>query len=83
MHVRISLTDRPVRATSPVISPSRGPGPMSAPMYNAVANPFITIPATRMTAERTRPSTSGINASDKSTAIAITIMLLTVPNPGF
>lgn len=32
MLVRTSLTDRPVRATSPVISPSRGPGPMPAPM---------------------------------------------------
>jgi hypothetical protein len=30
--VRTSLMDRPVRACSPVISPSRGPGPNRAVM---------------------------------------------------
>ena len=30
--VRTSRTDQPVRRTSPVISPSRGPGPSCAPM---------------------------------------------------
>lgn len=32
ISVRTSLTDKPVRATNPVINPSRGPGPMPAPI---------------------------------------------------
>src|SRR6476660_2958216 len=32
MQVLTSRTERPVRATRPVISPSRGPGPRPAPM---------------------------------------------------
>jgi hypothetical protein len=32
IDVRTSRTESPVRTTSPVISPSRGPGPSAAPM---------------------------------------------------
>lgn len=32
IDVRTSRTESPVRTTSPVISPSRGPGPNAAPM---------------------------------------------------
>lgn len=75
--------DSPVRATRPVINPSRGPGPIPAPMYRAVANAFITMPPTSMIDRTATPSTSGIQASDTSTAIAMTTTLLIVPNPGF
>src|SRR3954462_8913530 len=45
MLVRITRTEPPVRRTSPVISPSRGPGPRPAPMYAAPATPVKTTPA--------------------------------------
>ena len=32
IEVRTNRTDKPVRTTSQVISPSRGPGPNAAPM---------------------------------------------------
>lgn len=83
MQVRTRRIDRPVRATKPVISPSRGPGPMPAPMYNAVAKPLVTMPANINGMRTASESTSGNHASDTSTAIAMTTTLLTVPSPGF
>ncbi|OZC44705.1 hypothetical protein CH289_24990 [Rhodococcus sp. RS1C4] len=81
--MRISRTDSPVRATSPVINPSRGPGPMPAPMYSAVAKAFTTIPVTNSAMRTAMFPTSGSQCSVASTAIAMTTTLLTVPSPGF
>ncbi|SNS31842.1 hypothetical protein SAMN05421642_101569 [Rhodococcoides kyotonense] len=72
-----------MRATNPVIRPSRGPGPIPAPMYNAVANPLITMPDTIIGILIASESTSGSQFNDTSTAIAMTTTLLTVPSPGF
>ena len=82
MPVRVRRMDHPVLATKPVINPSRGPGPMPAPMYRAVAKAFSTIPATMASERITRPSRCGSNADVASTATAITTTLLTVPRPG-
>ena len=83
MHVRTKRMDKPVRATSPVIRPSRGPGPISAPMYNAVANAFMTIPVVSSATRAAMPSTAGSQLSETSTDTAMTTTLLTVPTPGF
>lgn len=80
--VRASLMDHPVRATRPVINPSRGPGPIPAPMYNAVAKALTTMPDTMADARSTTPSSCGNIAVVVSTASAMTITLLTVPSPG-
>lgn len=80
--VRVSRIDHPVLATRPVIKPSRGPGPIPAPMYRAVANAFTTIPVTMASDRITSPSRCGNSADVASTATAITTTLLTVPKPG-
>ncbi len=80
--VRVRRIDHPVLATRPVINPSRGPGPIPAPMYSAVANAFTTIPATMARVRTKNPSRCGNIADVTSTATAITTTLLTVPSPG-
>lgn len=79
--VRVSRIDHPVLATRPVISPSRGPGPIPAPMYSAVANALTTMPDTMARVLIGSPSRCGNTADVASTATAITTTLLTVPRP--
>src|SRR5690606_38196218 len=82
MTVRTRRTDSPVRWCSPVISPSRGPGPKRAAMYRPVAAPFSTTPATMNATRAGRPSASGTTTSVASIAAPITSTLETVPRPG-
>lgn len=82
MLVRTNRTDSPVRATNPVIRPSRGPGPMPAPMYRTLANPLRRTPVTSMRIRTGMESKSGKKASEVSTEMAMTTTLATVPNPG-
>src|SRR5579884_169516 len=70
------------RAASPVIRPSRGPGPSPAPMYAPVATPLRKTPPTRQATRAaiacgacTWPSTRSIVAPTRTT-------LLSVPMPG-
>ncbi|MBL3691707.1 hypothetical protein F1652_02995 [Pluralibacter gergoviae] len=83
MAVRISRMDQPVLACSPVISPSRGPGPKPAPMYIAVASAFSTTAASSSRAWKIRAEAWGSTASVASAASPSTMTLLTVPSPGF
>ena len=82
MAVRTSRIDHPVRACSPVINPSRGPGPSRTPMYAADARPFSTTPATMNTIRGASADGGATTASVRSTATAITRMFDTVPMPG-
>ena len=81
--VRTSRIERPVRRCSPVIRPSRGPGPKRAEMYRPVAAPFSTMPASssgmRQRRARARPGPARACAS---IARPTTKTLETVPRPG-
>ena len=72
-----------MRRASPVISPSRGPGPSWLPMYIAPATPLPTI-ATSIDghAPAPGPAMSGTTASVASIASPMTTALSTVPSPG-
>ena len=83
MPVRTSRIDLPVRRASPVISPSRGPGPKRPPMYIPVAMPQSRIAPTsddpppgsgRRCGEQ--PAATGSSNDPTSTT------LLSVPSPG-
>src|SRR5262249_47616138 len=81
MLVRTTRIEWP-RAASPVIRPSRGPGPRPAPMYAPVATPFRKTPMTRHATRATIacgawkcPRTTFIVRPTRTT-------LLAVPSPG-
>ncbi|KRE63128.1 hypothetical protein ASG78_05055 [Nostocoides sp. Soil756] len=80
--MRTSRIDRPLRRASPVISPSRGPGPSWLPMYRAPANPLPTIPTTIRGMRAPRVPTGGSTPSMTSVASPTTTALRTVPRPG-
>ena len=82
-EVRTSRIERPVRRASPVIRPSRGPGPSWLPMYIAPAIPLPTI-ASEHDERRASPApgSSGTTASVASIATPMTTALSTVPSPG-
>ena len=80
--VRMSRRLPPVRAASPVIRPSRGPGPKMLPMYAAPASPFSTNPPASRAIRAGNESGAGITASPRSAAMPITKTLATVPSPG-
>ncbi len=72
----------PIPRASPVIRPSRGPGPSPAPMYSTLASALST------TAKTIAPSRTGIDSqcgssqSPVSTEMPTSTTLLTVPTPG-
>ncbi len=80
--VRTSRSDRPVRRCSPVMSPSRGPGPKAAAMYRPVATPLRTMPAVSRAACGSTPCTPGTTASVASMDSPTANTLETVPSPG-
>ncbi len=68
-EVRTSRIERPVRRASPVISPSRGPGPSWLPMYIAPAIPLPRMASEHDDARASRaPRSSGTTASVASIA---------------
>ena len=80
--VRASRTERPVRATSPVIRPSRGPGPSPAPTYSTV-DTALSRTAPSISATRAGTDSGAVStASLASTVTAMTMTLATVPIPG-
>lgn len=80
--VRVSLIERPLRGANPVISPSLGPGPKSAPMYMPVAAPQRTMPATISAARGGSARDDGIRSSAMSIDSPTSTTLLSVPSPG-
>ena len=81
MPVRTARSDIP-RAASPVISPSRGPGPKAAPMYMPVATPLSSTPESS-NVHRAAGSWAGSNAIRQSSITRpTTTTLLSVPSPG-
>jgi len=81
MAVRAARTDAPRRAR-PVMSPSRGPGPRSAPMYIAVPSENATVPTSNAPTWNTRSSKTGIHPSPTLTNIPTSRAFTTVPIPG-
>jgi hypothetical protein len=82
MVVRTRRIDAADRATSPVISPSRGPGPSRAPMYSPVATPLSSTPPARNTTRTASAPGVGSRASAASTLTPRIVTLATVPAPG-
>ncbi|RNL65186.1 hypothetical protein EFK50_04265 [Nocardioides marmoriginsengisoli] len=80
--MRTSRIETPVRRCSPVIRPSRGPGPNCEPMYSAVATPLSRTPASSITIRTTYESgvLSRLSATsaERPTRNAFAI----VPRPG-
>lgn len=82
MQVRSSRIDRPVRACSPVIRPSRGPGPNRAAMYRPVASPLRTTPPAISAIRAHSACVAGSTASVASMARPTAKTFETVPRPG-
>src|SRR5438270_2251735 len=88
--ITTTLTSSDVRTTriecprfaSPVIRPSRGPGPRPAPMYAPVATPLRNTPTTRHTIRSASSCGCERCASTTSIVPPMKITLLTVPIPG-
>lgn len=81
-QVRVSRIDRPVRRASPVISPSRGPGPKWAPMYMPVAMPHSTMPAAMSAIRHAIACTCGSQSRLRFIDTPMSTTLLMVPIPG-
>ena len=82
MPVRTTRIDRPLRLASPVIRPSRGPGPNAAPMYMPVATPHSETPTTISAIRQASGAPCGSIARDQFIASPIRTALLTVPSAG-
>ncbi len=82
MPVRHSRIERPVTRASPVIRPSRGPGPRWAPMYIPVAIPHRSTPAVMHPTRASHPDTCGSSARLMFIDVPTRTTLLTVPSPG-
>ena len=82
MPRRTALIGQPVRTCTPVIQPSRGPGPRFVVRYSPLPMPMIAIPP-RTNASRTIVL-SGVGSTVTITcrARAMTTALLMVPRPG-
>ena len=82
MPVRHSRIERPLTRASPVISPSRGPGPKRAPMYMPVAIPHSSTPPTMHPIRAAQPVASGTSSRPTFNDTPTSTTLLTVPGPG-
>lgn len=80
--VRHTRIERPVTRASPVIRPSRGPGPRCAPMYMPVATPHSTTPPTRQATRPGQLDVCGSTARPTSSETPTSTTLLIVPSPG-
>ncbi|MDQ1628283.1 MAG: hypothetical protein QOI54_2027, partial [Actinomycetota bacterium] len=78
-HIRI---ERPVTRASPVMRPSRGPGPKCAPMYMPVATPHSSTPPTRQPMRAGHADTCGRTSRPTFMETPTSTTLLTVPRPG-
>lgn len=81
-QVRTRRMERPVRRASPVISPSRGPGPKCAPMYMPVAIPQSTMPVTIAPIRQPIACTRGSQSRLRFIDTPMSTTLLIVPRPG-
>lgn len=82
IRVRTRRSGQPLRRVSPVISPSRGPGPSCAPTYSAVAKAQATTPASMNSVRGHSPSGVGSHARWMSAKGPSSSVLATVPRPG-
>jgi hypothetical protein len=82
MLVRTSRIEPTPRATSPVIRPSRGPGPRPAPMYSAPASALPTMASASTTIRTVRLLNSGSTRSVASVVKPMMAAFATVPMPG-
>jgi len=82
MQARTRRSDRPVRRASPVISPSRGPGPNRAPMYMPLATPHSAMPPSISGIRHSSRALPGSSASVTFIEVPTSTTLLTVPRPG-
>ena len=82
MPSRTALIGQPVRRWTPVIQPSRGPGPRLVVRYSPLPMPMMAIPTSTNTSRTTVFSGDGSTSTMTWSDRAMTTALLMVPSPG-